>query len=130
MISNSHPYRAANTQTVPLWREVPDSQHTRAKEALRELLATLQYSVQVDRDVWDFAVTVHELRSSGLTESDLRWLVCEEMVQHTCDVTRVGDRDRRFRLTHPLVFTAQNCFVLTERGCDYARAILAHEPAP
>gem|GEM_PF-956316 len=130
MISNGHPHHAANPRTVHFPQEVLDSHCTPPRGALRELLAAHHYSLQVGRDVWDFAVTVHELRFSGLTESDLRWLVCEELVQHACEVTRIGDHNRQFQTTHPLVFTAHDCFILTDRGCDYARSILAHEPAP
>ncbi len=130
MFSNGHPRCTANRRTVYFSREAPEADRTLAHEALRELLAANHYSLRIGRDVWDFAVTIHELRSLGLTESDLRWLVCAELVQHACEVTRVGDHNRQFQATHPLVFTAQNCFVLTERGCDFARSLLDHEPAP
>lgn len=130
MISNGHSRHAGDIPTVGFSRKTPDAQHSLSHEALRELLTAYHYSLQVGRDHWDFAVTVHALQSMGLTESDLRWLVCEELVQHACEVTRIGDSSRQFQSTHPLVFTTHDCFILTDRGCTYARSLLDHEPAP
>lgn len=130
MISNGQPHHAASTRLVHASRGLPEASAHLSHAALGELLTAYRYSLQVGRDVWDFAVTVRALSASGLTESDLRWLVCEEIVQHACEVTRVGDQSRQFQPTHPLVFTAQNCFVLTERGCEFARFLLDPHSIP
>lgn len=102
----------------------------RPKAALRELLTAFEYARQVDRDAWDFAVTIEELRASGLTESDFRWLACEGIVQHAREITRLEDETRQFRATNPLVFTKRTCFVLTEEGRKVARSLFPADAVP
>lgn len=130
MISNGKRHDMANPCSVLHSEGLRKAPYVRGSEALRELLAAYMYSQQANHGVWDFAVTVDELRSRGLTESDLRWLVCEGIVQHACEVTRIGDDTRQFQPTHPLVFTRQDCVILTERGIEFARSLCDHHAVP
>jgi hypothetical protein len=72
------------------------------------------------RDVWDFAIEIRELRKAGLTDTRIRWLVDEGLVEHRLEVTGPRSRRRRFRRAADLVLEDRSCFVLTERGCELA----------
>ncbi|MBW3543604.1 MAG: hypothetical protein KY476_25415 [Planctomycetes bacterium] len=84
--------------------------------ALEELWRSAAYAQQLQCDHWDFAVEIATLRSFGLTNSDLRWLVLAGFVEHARDVTPVGEDGRQFRATGNLRFTNRSSFVLTARG--------------
>ena len=106
------------------------------RAALSILLEAYEYARTLQRSAWDFAVEIHSLQAAGLTNSDLRWLACQELVEHGAELTR-ADRDVRvFHPTGPLTFTKRTCFVLTESGAAIAQerragAVPAREgPAP
>lgn len=82
-----------------------------------QLLATAaQYAEELNRDMWDFAVEASRLRAAGLDNSDLRWLVCKEYVQHAREITLPGEMRRSFRGHGGLIFFKRSCFVLTPAG--------------
>jgi hypothetical protein len=85
------------------------------------LLQASEYSVELDRPLWDFAVEIQSLRDSGLSNSDLRWLVCHSLVQTACEVRPNGHSGRSFRRTSALTLSEKTCFVLTEAGAALAR---------
>ena len=55
------------------------------------------YSEDMECDPWDFAVEVSSLREAGLTNSDLRWLICKKYVKHAVEISGIvgGSSDRR-----------------------------------
>jgi hypothetical protein len=73
-------------------------------------------------DLWQLAVEIDLLRSSGLANTDLRWLVSRALVDHRTELTRPMDRTRRFRksTSHSFALTPRDCFVLTESGYEFA----------
>ncbi len=77
------------------------------------------YAQELDRSIWDFAVEISELRALGLTNSDLRWLVCKGLVDHGTDVTQPGEQARTFQSGCRLVFHEKTCFVLTQAGARF-----------
>jgi hypothetical protein len=77
-------------------------------------------ALAANRDVWDFAVKIGELRKVGLTDNQIRWLVEEGLVEHRVEVTGRRSRKRRFRPAVDLVLEDRSCFVLTGRGCELA----------
>jgi hypothetical protein len=85
------------------------------------LLEAFEYAQQLKRSTWDFAVEIDCLRGAGLTNSDLRWLVCQEFVEHAAEMTCAGQGARAFRPTGSLTFAKSTCFVLTETGAAAAR---------
>jgi hypothetical protein len=109
---------------------------SRFQAGLSILLEAYDYACQLQRPAWDFAVEIHCLRSAGLTNSDLRWLSCQQLVEHAAEMTRAGQESRDFQPTGPLTFTKSTCFVLTETGVALARQghvspnPSAQEPAP
>jgi hypothetical protein len=85
------------------------------------LLEAYDYARQLQRPAWDFAVEIHCLRETGLSNSDLRLLACQQLVEHAAEMNRAGQEGRVFQTTGPLTFTNRTCFVLTETGAALAR---------
>lgn len=71
-------------------------------------------------DLWQLAVEIDDLRSAGLTNNDLRWMIENHLVQHSEEATTPEQRRRRFRRIHSLAITPRACFVLTEDGYRFA----------
>jgi hypothetical protein len=101
---------------------------------IAELLKAHEYAMRANRDPWDLAVEIDELRTRGATETDLRWLVCEGYVEHAREVTKVEDDSREFEPMGKLSFADRTCFVLTAAGVSFARAHswrgIASDPPP
>jgi hypothetical protein len=76
---------------------------------------------EVGQDLWQFAVEIDPLRIAGLTHNDLRWLISHGYVDHGEELTRPGDRKRRFCRIHSLTFPGRTCFVLSESGNQFAQ---------
>lgn len=92
----------------------------RVNEALLFLLEAREYADDVGADSWDFALELRELRSLGLTTSDLRWLAMKGYVEFAVETTMAGDDRRSFRELHGLTFGEQTCFVITAAGVEAA----------
>jgi hypothetical protein len=102
--------------------------------ALSWLKQGYDYANDLGLDGWSFAVEIHVLRAEGLTDNDLRWLVCKGLVEHAGEVTALGDDARSFRETGRLRFCRKSCFVLTEAGTAFDLAVREQDgstaPAP
>lgn len=94
----------------------------RVHEGLHFLLEAYEYAADVGVDPWTFALELRELRSLGLTNSDLRWLVLKKFVESARETTLPGDELRSFRPLRGLTFGKRTCFVLTEVGLEAARS--------
>jgi hypothetical protein len=86
------------------------------QSALRQLLQAHDYACELNQDVWQFAVEIESLRFAGLTNADLRWLVCKGYVEHGRERTQPGDPHRLFRAAPNLALGRRSCFVLTPTG--------------
>ena len=93
----------------------------RGRVAIQLLYDTYEYAQQLGRSIWDFAEEVASLRQHGLTNGDLRWLVCNGLVEHGREITEDGERGRRFQHEVGLHFSEKTCFVLTEAGATSVR---------
>jgi hypothetical protein len=80
------------------------------------MLTAIEYAQYIDGDVWDFAVSIEELRCCGLSENDLRLLVRLQLVEHASEIVAANATARRFRPTGPLTFSERSCFILTVNG--------------
>jgi hypothetical protein len=101
------------------------------ERALVGLRQAYDYALDVERDIWDFAVEIEELRQTGLTDSDLRWLVCKGFVEHRMEMTTAEDQKRVFRTASELKFDARSSFVLTSLGVAHTESLnhAAKEPS-
>lgn len=96
----------------------------RTRTALSALLQSSEYAKELDRSVWDFAVEISVLRKAGLTNSDLRWLLCKGFVAHGCELSTDSQESRTFRESEKLAFSRRSCFVAKEPGIDFIRSVL------
>jgi hypothetical protein len=80
------------------------------------------YAGQLQRPLWDFALEIDALWHAGLTNNDLRWLVCQGYVQHLVEGKAVAGECRCFREARHLRLGRRSCFVLTEAGASLVGA--------
>lgn len=93
--------------------------------ALSELLKARDYAIDNGCDEWDFAVEINTLRQFGTTDTDLRWLILKEMLEHRRDTSGPNDEGRCFEFANPLKFEARSCFVLTLAGSVFVNKLLS-----
>ena len=98
------------------------------RDSITQLSEAYQYAMDADHDVWDFAIELPNLLATGLTRSDLRWLVSKGYVVHACEITDPHDTVRQFRQGRNLAFTERTCFVLTPDGAEFAKTALSEPP--
>ena len=91
----------------------------RGSDALRLLYDAYNYALELNRSRWDFAEEIVSLRERGLTNGDLRWLVCSKFVEHGRERTKTGAESREFQHSAGLSFSKKTCFVLTDMGASY-----------
>src|SRR4051812_36258918 len=81
----------------PQTADAPGLLNLRIRLALTLLKEARAAAAAVERDVWEFAVGLGQLRAAGVTDTDLRWLLCLGYVEHGLERTRGGARRRSFR---------------------------------
>ena len=92
----------------------------RIKPVLAKLLEAYRCAQSLGRGVWDFAVEIDRIRATGVSNTDLRYLLCAGYAEHATEVTGPRSRLRVFRKIQSLGFTDKTCFVLTELGESFA----------
>ena len=106
--------------TDPYLLEFPPS----LQPGIAELVKASALALDAGQDKWDFALELRVLRRHGLSESDLRWLMCKGIVEHARELSRKGDCRRTFRSKNTLKFKKRSCFVLAD---DFAQKIPDNE---
>jgi len=114
---------AASSISEPALEAVTAPLSPRVRNGLRMLLQAYEYAVDVEASLWEFAVERPEMRSQGLTSTDLRWLVMKGWVEQGIETTLPGEARRSFRSTKGLRFLKRTGFVLTAVGVEAARAV-------
>ena len=103
-------------------------------DSLRAALVRLWHAYDFARDahaaLWDFAVEIGRLYETGLTTSDLRWLLAKGFVQHGDETSVYRDAHRSFAPSDGFNFLATTCFVLTEKGAVFVSHVMNATPAP
>jgi hypothetical protein len=94
------------------------------RAGLALLWQAYQYAQDAGADPWDFALESDGLYETGLTISDLRWLVAKRFVEHGQETSFYGDPHRSFRPEIGLKFVPTTCFVLTPEGAGFAGRVL------
>jgi hypothetical protein len=77
-----------------------------------------------ERDPWEFAVELEELKQIGVSNTQLRWLICRGYLEVRRELTGPQDGARRFARHTNLHFPDNCCFVLTAAGEQLAEASL------
>lgn len=118
------------TPTAPVEKLTPGF-----NAALALLLEACESAQELGHDVWDFALEIQSLRDVGLSNSNLRWLLCKGYVQNATEVVGPEAGQRAYQDASTLAFNDRTCFVLTEAGLGLARpigrpALRIIEPSP
>jgi hypothetical protein len=102
------------------------------RRALHFLLEALQVAQTLQRDAWEFAVEIGQLRAAGLTHTDLRWLLCRGYAEHAEEGGGEHLGKRCFRRLDSLTLPEQTCFILTAAGAEVAAGAFPRreEPTP
>lgn len=87
------------------------------KSAFNLFRRTNDYANDVGQDIWQFAITINELHQLGLSDSDMRWLLCKGDLLHADEITKVGDSRRTFRALGIFTLTESTCFISAQRQC-------------
>lgn len=87
------------------------------------------YAQDSGAELWDFALEIDSLYETGMTISDLRWLVAKGYVQHGQETSVYGAPHRSFHPSDGLNFTNTTCFVLTSQGSTFAVKIMKQAAA-
>jgi hypothetical protein len=95
-----------------------------ARTVFAQLFEAHELARASGRKTSDFAAEITSLTDLGITASVLRWLICRGYAKCLREVTRPGDRQRRFEPVDNLVLDSQSCFVLTRKGILLARALV------
>ncbi len=125
----TNPTRSVTHQSARMPSQIVASASATAGEgdiraAMRMLQKAWDYALDLAQDPWLFAIEIHRLRSAGLSECDLRWLVLKQLVVHGFETTPPQEATRRFARNGNLGFSAQSCFVLTREGVTFAAGLL------
>jgi hypothetical protein len=88
--------------------------------ALDILWRAHSYAVDVDRDAWDFAVEIDEFRRANVSNSELRWLVSQELAIQADEIGAERGQ-RRFRRSKSTSLDVNSCFVISEAGLALLR---------
>ncbi len=94
--------------------------------AFRLLLRAHDYAVDVQRDVWDFALELAEFLRAGVSRSDLRWMICKGYVAQGREKRLQSQEQREFQLVTGLNFSRRTCLILTPTGVQAARGWCAN----
>jgi hypothetical protein len=95
------------------------------EQAIYRLLEASSYADDTGRNAWEFAVTIDELRRDGVSENELRWLVCRGYVEHATEISTTGNV-RTFDRHVTLRFCEHTVFVLTSAGVSFCQDFLTN----
>ncbi len=105
------------------------SRHEYLKGTLELLWRARQFAGQGGEDgLWKHAVDFDDLISKGATRTDLRWLLEQRYIESSQFWTRLGMDGRGFRRVGNAVLQNDMCFILTDKGADWAQKTFGLEP--
>ena len=112
-----------------LWTDEPAQSgiapiNQNARVALGLLLQARRLAQNAGTDLWDFALEIDRLFETGLTISDLRWLVAKRFAEHGQELSVYGAPHRSFRRGDGFFFDQTTCVVLTPSGAAFVDHVL------
>src|SRR5262245_43464586 len=93
--------------------------HKNFRAGLALLWQACWYARDAGADLWDFALEIDRLYQTGLTISDLRWLVAKGFAEHGQESSVCGSPHRSFCRGAGFSFDRTTCVVLTPRGAAF-----------
>jgi len=107
-----------------------DSINENARFGLALLSQAFKYAHDAGAERWDFAVEIDRLFRSGLSISQLRWLVAKKFAEHGQESCVYGSPHRSFRRGNGFFFDHTTCVVLTSSGAAFVDHLLRETNDP
>lgn len=95
---------------------ISDSVAKPAYPVLITLCQARDYANDTGSELWEFAVSIDQLRGLGACENELRWLIQKGFIEQRREITPCGATRRDFCRSENLCFSPRTCFVITMRG--------------
>lgn len=115
------------SSTIPTLNSLPAEISESVVRAIQTLARAKCYARETEHDTWDFAVEIQRMYELGLTDCELRWLICMGLASNAQELTQEGQATRSFGERGSLRLDAITCFVLTDQGSALAHQIGAPE---
>jgi hypothetical protein len=96
------------------------------KKAFATLGEAFLYARELHASPWQFAVEIGSLRRLSVSNSDLRRLLEDGLIEHAIETTLSRDAKRSFRHNDRAIFEKRSCFVLTDAGYARCEALRCH----
>jgi len=93
------------------------------------LLRAFQHAVDAAGDPWQFAISVIELKSRGMHDIDLAWLLNKGLAEHAIETTIPGDAKRSFRTIESRIVHPRTYYALTRNGYESLAVTMGQLPA-
>jgi hypothetical protein len=74
-------------------------------------------------EVWDFAVELEELRRTGVSIVEIRWLLVRGFAQQAWELPPLCNGRRRFDKANSWTLRPNSCFVMTDAGLPVVRGL-------
>jgi len=88
--------------------------------ALSLLHDAFEAAREARRGAWEFALEIAQLHAAGLSNTDLRRLLCAGLVERAVEQQLTDGASRTFRSLPGLALPPGSCFILTELGARAA----------
>jgi hypothetical protein len=98
---------------------------TRLTAGVALLLHAYDSARATGEDPWRFALEIDRLRTAGMSNTGLRWLLLHGLAEQGIETTTPDSPRRTFRKVPNLGLPPGSCFVLTEAGAAFARTTVA-----
>lgn len=96
---------------------------------MRALWKAYKFANRTKLDRWQFAIELSAMIRLGVEVTDIRWMVCSELIEHRRETTHPGQPARSFADDAGLTFNDRSSFVLTDRGIRMTEVYLPeHQP--
>lgn len=87
-----------------------------SEDGISLLLRAYRHASDAKGDPWQFAIRVSELKSKGLHDIDLSWLLNKGFAEHAVEITIPGDLKRCFRTIETRIVQVRTFYTLTKNG--------------
>ncbi len=86
------------------------------RAGIRLLLEAAEFAADSALEPWEFAIEVHALNQAGLSNNDLRWLICNKFLDLGLERIAAGKRRRHIIRISNQSLPTNACVILTKSG--------------
>lgn len=97
-------------------KDLVDESHGNVRFPLLLLLEAHELARDLKQSEWEFALQLPSLHARKVSDSQIRWLICQKWVEHRMERASSAKGARSFLSAATLRFSAESCFALTHEG--------------